>query len=50
MYNNVGALGAGAAAGTLPFTGFSTIWMVLAGFALLSVGTAIMRIIPRREG
>jgi hypothetical protein len=51
MYNHGGAVaGGGAAIGTLPFTGLNLIWLVLAAFALISAGTAIMRVAPRREG
>jgi hypothetical protein len=51
MYNHSGVLGAGGAAGAaLPFTGINTVWLVLTAFALLSVGTALLRIIPKREG
>jgi hypothetical protein len=44
-----GAVAAVAAAGTLPFTGLNLIWVLLAGFALIAAGTAIMRMIPRRH-
>jgi hypothetical protein len=50
MYNHAGAVGAAAGASALPFTGFNAIWFVLAAFALVSAGTAILRIVPRREG
>ena len=50
MYHHAGALGTGAAAGALPFTGFNVIWFVLAGFALLAAGASLLRIAPRREG
>ena len=51
MYNHGGVLGAGAATGAiLPFTGLNSIWLVLCAFALLSVGTAILRLVPRRQG
>lgn len=45
MYNSV--LPA-SGAGTLAFTGTNSLWYGLAAFALLAVGTAILRIIPRR--
>ena len=51
MYNHAGVLGTGAATGAaLPFTGLNSMWLVLSAFALLSVGTAILRLVPRREG
>ncbi|HVV74573.1 MAG TPA: hypothetical protein VHC43_00940 [Mycobacteriales bacterium] len=51
MYNHAGVLGVGATTGaSLAFTGLPVIWLVLAAFALLSVGTAILRIVPKREG
>jgi len=50
VYNHGGVLGIGAAGATLPFTGVNLIWLVLASFALLSVGTAVLRIVPKREG
>ena len=48
MYNGtvVGTTGALAA---LPFTGFSVIWAVIAGFALLMAAGALWRIVPRRQ-
>jgi hypothetical protein len=50
MYNHAGVLGTGAGIGAaLPFTGLNSMWLVLSAFALLSVGTAIMRLVPRRE-
>lgn len=51
MYNHAGVLGTSAAAGAgmLPFTGVNAIWLLLASFALLSAGTAILRIVPKRE-
>jgi hypothetical protein len=40
---------AGTALGTLPFTGLNLTWTVLAAFALLAAGGALMRIAPRRR-
>jgi hypothetical protein len=40
---------AGVALGTLPFTGFNLIWVVIAGFALLMAGGACWRIVPRTQ-
>jgi hypothetical protein len=40
---------AGTALGTLPFTGLSLTWTVLAACALLTAGGALMRIAPRRR-
>jgi len=49
MYNNVTAPAAAGAAtsGGLAVTGASTIWIVLAGFAMVAVGSALMRIAPK---
>ena len=52
MYNNPSAAGAaGIGAATLPYTGIDAIWLMLAGFALIAAGSAIMRMLPvwRRE-
>ncbi len=43
-------LGAGAGANMLPFTGFNILWFILAAFALITAGAALLRIAPRREG
>ena len=53
MYISHGAVGATAAAGggiALATTGLDVVWIVLAGFALLGAGLALMRIVPRPEG
>lgn len=51
MYSRSGALGSAAAgASGLAATGMNIVWVVLASFALLSGGLALLRIIPRREG
>lgn len=48
MYQKAAAgLGAGGAA-VLPFTGGNVLFLVLAAFALLAAGTAILRVIPKR--
>ncbi|MEP7034626.1 MAG: hypothetical protein ABI662_09925 [Dermatophilaceae bacterium] len=49
MYNNPTSVVAAGSAGTLAFTGATTIWFALAGFALIAAGTALARIVPRRE-
>jgi hypothetical protein len=51
MYDKV-ILGGGTAAtgGALAVTGMPVVWMVLAAFALLAVGTAMLRIMPRKQG
>ena len=52
MYTTHGAAGAVAAAGggaTLAVTGLNIAWIVLAGFALLGAGLALLRMVPRRE-
>jgi hypothetical protein len=52
MYGQTaGVAGAAATVGTaatLPFTGLNLIWILLAGFALIAAGIAIMRVIPRK--
>ncbi|HEY8301809.1 MAG TPA: hypothetical protein VIG48_07915 [Jatrophihabitans sp.] len=50
MYNSTGGLAAGAGTvGGLAATGLNVMWLVLAAFALLGAGMAIMRLVPRRE-
>jgi hypothetical protein len=49
MYNNPAPVMAAGAAGTLAFTGGNVVWSVLAGFALIAVGSAISRMLPRRS-
>jgi hypothetical protein len=49
MYNNASApAAAGVGAGTLAMTGADAFWLALAAFALIAVGAALMRIVPRR--
>jgi hypothetical protein len=49
MYNNPAALGT---AGGLAMTGLTgnPIWLFLAVFAMIALGLAILRTVPRREG
>ncbi|MFC1403242.1 MULTISPECIES: hypothetical protein [Streptacidiphilus] len=51
MYNKVASgVGASSAGGaTLATTGTNLMWLFLAAFALLAVGTAVLRIVPRRR-
>jgi hypothetical protein len=50
MYNNFGSsAAAGTGAGVLASTGFNSIWVGLAAFALIAAGTALMRIVPKRH-
>jgi hypothetical protein len=50
MYDNPSApLAAGGTGSVLAYTGFESIWIALAAFALIAVGTAVMRIVPRRQ-
>jgi len=52
MYNVHSALplaSTGAAAGSLPFTGFGVLWMTLAAVALIALGGAIRRLVPARQ-
>ena len=50
MYNN-GTIGVGGfvTGATLAATGLSILWAVLATFAVIAVGAAIVRIVPRKE-
>jgi hypothetical protein len=51
MYNDaMSATAAGAGATVLAATGLAgdVVWFGLAAFAMIAVGTAIMRIVPRR--
>ena len=52
MYNSPAtAAGAGTTAiGGLAMTGLNVVWLLLAAFALLGAGMAVMRLVPRREG
>lgn len=50
MYNHVtSSAGAGIGGGVLAATGADSLWLGLAAFALLAAGTAILRIVPRRQ-
>jgi len=52
MYTAHGTAGVSAAAGggaALAATGLNVVWILLAGFALLAGGLALLRMIPRRE-
>jgi LPXTG-motif cell wall-anchored protein len=49
MYAKTATIGsAGAASGGLAMTGQNSLWVLLAGFAMLGAGMALMRIVPRR--
>lgn len=50
MYDKAAISGGAATFATLPFTGFNALWYVLAGFALIMAGGALLRIAPRRQG
>ena len=47
MYNNAG----GTAAGGLAMTGLTgnVIWLFLTAFAVIALGMAVLRTVPRRE-
>lgn len=47
MYQKVGSAAALGTAGSLPFTGVNVIWLLLAAFALIAAGAALLRIAPR---
>jgi hypothetical protein len=51
MYDNPSApLAAGGSGSVLAYTGFDSVWIALAAFAFIAVGTALMRIVPRKQG
>lgn len=47
MYNNPSAPLAAGGTGALAMTGFEGLWFILAAFALLALGTAVMRMAPK---
>lgn len=49
MYNNTAAVGA---SGGLAMTGLTgnLLWLFLSAFALIALGLAVLRTVPRREG
>jgi branched-subunit amino acid transport protein len=49
MDNNPTSVVAAGSTGALAFTGSNVIWLILAGFAMIATGTALARIVPRRE-
>lgn len=49
MYDKALASSGVATLAALPQTGFSAIWFVLAAFALVMAGGALLRIAPRRQ-
>lgn len=50
MYNcTTATTGACAAGGGLATTGLNIVWLLLAAFALLGAGMAVMRLVPKRE-
>ncbi|WP_326569503.1 hypothetical protein VSH64_00130 [Amycolatopsis rhabdoformis] len=46
MYQKIGAAGAAGVTGGLASTGVGVLWLVLAGFALLAAGIALLRVVP----
>lgn len=46
MYNNMAA--PAAAGGILAITGGNFVWAVLAAFAMIALGSALARIVPRK--
>ncbi len=48
MYDKgIAGVGAGGGVGALAYTGVDLVWLLLAAFALLAAGMAILRILPR---
>ncbi len=51
MYDNPSApLAAGGTGSVLAYTGFGSMWLALAAFAMIAAGMALMRIVPRKQG
>ena len=51
LYDNPSApLAAGGTGGVLAYTGLDSLWWALAAFALIATGTALMRMVPRKQG
>lgn len=50
MYDKALASSGAATMAALPVTGFSMIWFVIAAFALLMAGGALLRVMPRKKG
>lgn len=48
MYNNAGMYAAGGGLAMTGLTG-SLLWLILSGFALVALGLAVLRTVPRRE-
>lgn len=50
MYSNGGvALGGAATGGAMAATGVNLLWVILATFAFIAVGSAILRLLPKRK-
>ena len=49
MYNNPGAAAGGGVLAATGLAGGNFLWAFLAAFALIALGTAVLRTIPRRE-
>lgn len=47
MYQKAAAGLGATGAGVLPFTGSNVVFLVLAAFALLAAGTAMLRVVPK---
>ena len=50
MYSTSPAIGTSiAAGGSLAATGANLVWLTLGGFALMSAGLAVLRVLARKE-
>ena len=49
MYQHAALPVAAGTAAALPFTGFAPLWIFLAGVAVIAVGGAVRRLLPKRE-
>lgn len=47
MYQKVGTAAAMGATGGLAYTGVHVVWLLLAAFALIAAGAALLRILPK---
>jgi LPXTG-motif cell wall-anchored protein len=49
VYDKALVSGSAATLATLPMTGFSVVWFVIAAFALMMAGGALLRTLPKKH-